>query len=221
VLLPPPFYELDGQVAIDIPGARAVFTTRSWGDVRETIGDIGERLEVWPVRPQQVHGDTVLELGVKPGSRTLEVEADAVVTALPGVAPLVITADCLPIVIAAPGAAAAVHAGWRGLAGEVIKLSVEKVRELAPDAALAAAIGPAAGSCCYEVGPELHDRFTGFSAGPNLDLKAIARRQLEAAGVATVHDSGICTICSDPALLFSYRRDGAQTGRQALLTWLT
>jgi polyphenol oxidase len=221
VLLPPPFYELDGQLAIDPPGARAVFTTRTWGDVRETIGDIGERLEVWPVRARQVHGETVLQLTVRPCSRTLEVEADAVVTALSGVAPLVITADCLPIVIAAPGAVAAVHAGWRGLAAEVIRLAVDRVRDLAPDAALTAAIGPAAGSCCYEVGPELHERFVGFSAGPNLDLKAIARKQLEAAGVATIHDAGICTICSDPALLFSYRRDGAQTGRQALLTWLT
>ncbi len=221
MLLPPPFHELDGQIAVELPGARAVFTTRSWGDARETIGDIGERLEVWPVRAQQVHGDTVLELGVKPCTRTLQVEADALVTALPGVAPVVIAADCLPIAIAGPGAVAAVHAGWRGLAADVIKSSVDRVRALAPGATLTAAIGPAAGSCCYEVGPELHERFTGFSAGPNLDLKAIARKRLEEAGVTTTHDAGICTICSDPALLFSYRRDGVQTGRQALVAWLT
>jgi polyphenol oxidase len=219
--LEPPFYELDDQIAIDLPGARAVFTTRSWGDARTTLDEIGERLNVWPVRAQQIHGDTVLELKVKPCARTLAVEADAVVTSLPGLAPLVVAADCLPIAIAATSTVAAVHAGWRGLDAGLIASAVARVRALAPGSPIVAALGPAAGACCYEVGHELHARFAGFSAGSNLDLKAIARAQLEAAGVTTIYDAGICTICSDPGLLFSYRRDGAQTGRQAVLTWLT
>jgi copper oxidase (laccase) domain-containing protein len=57
--------------------------------------------------------------------------------------------------------------------------------------------------------------------GPNLDLKAIARAKLEDAGVATVHDVGLCTICSSFELFFSHRRDRGVTGRQAGIVWLT
>jgi hypothetical protein len=221
-VLEAPFYSVDGQFAIDLPGAQAVFTTRSWGDVRETADEIGSRLGVAPVRPRQVHGNRFLQLETDPPTGVLvDIEADAILTARSGVAPMVMTADCLPIAVAAGGAVAAIHAGWRGLDSAVIAGAVGRLKELAPDEPLTAAIGPAAGACCYEVGAELRERFAGFSTGTNLDLKAIARTQLEAAGVATIHETGICTICSDPALLFSYRRDGVQTGRQALLTWLT
>jgi copper oxidase (laccase) domain-containing protein len=61
----------------------------------------------------------------------------------------------------------------------------------------------------------------GVTTGRNLDLKAIARAQLEAAGVQRVHDVALCTICSDPGLFFSHRRDRGVTGRQAGLAWLT
>ena len=76
-------------------------------------------------------------------------------------------------------------------------------------AQLGAAIGPGAGPCCYEVGPEVHARFADYELtrdGDNLDLKAIAATQLQAAGVAAVHDLGMCTICA-PTLFFSHRRD--------------
>jgi polyphenol oxidase len=221
-VLQAPFYSLDGQIAVDLPGARAVFTTRSWGDVRETAREIGDRLGVAPVRPHQVHGNHCLEIAAEqPADVAVEVQADAIVTARSGVAAMVMTADCLAIALAGGGVVAAVHAGWRGLDSGVIAAAVTRLQKLAPGEPLTAAIGPAAGVCCYEVGPELHQRFAGFSVGANLDLKAIARSQLEAAGVATIDDVDLCTICSDPALLFSYRRDGAQTGRQALLTWST
>jgi copper oxidase (laccase) domain-containing protein len=132
------------------------------------------------------------------------------------------TADCLPIALTAPGAVAAVHAGWRGLDGGVIDAAVRTLRRLTgEDAEVAAAIGPGAGACCYEVGPELHERFPAFLAGSKLDLAGIARDQLAAAGVATVHDCGVCTMCSTEHRLFSYRREGAETGRQALFTWLS
>jgi polyphenol oxidase len=118
------------------------------------------------------------------------------------------------------------HAGWRGLADGVIAEGVRAVRELSTGApSLAAAIGPGAGPCCYEVGDELRERFAAFGEGVrngrNLDMKAVAREQLARAGVETVHDVGLCTICSDQALFFSHRRDDGVTGRQAGIAWLS
>jgi hypothetical protein len=217
-----PFREQDGQIAVDLPGARAIFTTRSWGDVREAQEQIGERLGVRLVRPQQVHGNSVITAGR--GASAVEAEADAVITATDGIAPTVITADCLPIVIAAPRAVAAVHAGWRGLDAGVIAKAVAMLRAHG-GGVMNAAIGPGAGVCCYEVGDDLHRRFNthcqDFHHGQNLDLKAIARVQLMEAGVARIHDTEVCTICGDPELTFSYRREGSETGRQALIAWLS
>jgi len=220
-MLSPPFYELDGQIAVDLPGARAVFTTSAWGDLRETWLEVAERLTVRIVKARQVHGSRVITIVEARGSLSVDTDADGIATATEGLAPTVLAADCVPIVVAAPGAVATLHAGWRGLDAGVIVNGVGAMRALVGDAQLTAAIGPAAGPCCYEVGPELHERFPGFSAGPNLDLKAIAHAQLVEAGVPTVHDTGICTICSDPALFFSYRRDSSSTGRQGAIAWLT
>lgn len=216
-----PFQELDGQIAIDLPGARAVFTTRSWGDVRDSAERISERLGVQMVRPTQVHGNTVITVTAKHAPSE---EADAIITATHGLGATVITADCLPIVIASPSAVAVAHAGWRGLATGVIANAVTALREHG-GGVLNAAIGPGAGVCCYEVGAELHRRFKAhgqdFHRGANLDLKAIARVQLMEAGVARIHDAEICTICGDPELTYSYRREGPQTGRQAAIAWLS
>ncbi len=229
--LVPPFYELEGQIAVDLPGARAVFTTAAAGDVRETLPALAKLFGVHAVRPLQVHSKVVLDLDAAlthalpaipvPGTATVvDVEADAVCNARRGVAPTVITADCLPIAIAGGGVVAVVHAGWRGLDVGIIDATVRTIRRHAQDAELAAAIGPAAGPDSYEVGPELHERFAGYSNGANLDLPAIARDQLHAVGVKTVYDCGICTISSEDPELFSYRRQGPQAGRQALLAWL-
>ena len=220
-MLAAPFYELDGQIAADLPGARAVFTTSSWGDLRETWREVAERLTVRLVAVRQVHGATVITIAQTDDHSRISADADGIATAVAGLGPMVVAADCLPIVVAAPGAVATLHAGWRGLEAGVIASGVGAIRALAGDAQLTAAIGPAAGACCYEVGPDMHERFPGFSVGPNLDLKAIAQAQLVEAGVATVHDTGICTICSNPALFFSYRRDGPGTGRQGAIAWLT
>jgi polyphenol oxidase len=80
-----------------------------------------------------------------------------------------------------------------------------------------AAIGPGAGGCCYAVGADVASVF-GVDAGL-VDLKTIARERLRAAGVREIHDVGLCTICSDPELFFSHRRDGGVTGRQAGIAW--
>jgi hypothetical protein len=99
------------------------------------------------------------------------------------------------------------------------------VRELGAEGVLQAAIGPGAGPCCYEVGEEIHAAFADadldIRRGRNLDLKAIAREQLRRAGVHVVHDVALCTICGDPTLLFSHRRDRGITGRQAGVVWLS
>ncbi len=143
----------------------------------------------------------------------------------PGLAPTALTADCLSIAVAGDGAVAMLHAGWRGLAGGVIAAGVLGLREAGAAGPLSAAIGPGAGGCCYEVGPEVHEAFADHPEhvhrGANLDLAAAARFELVRAGVHEIHEIGMCTICSDPSLFFSHRRDRGVTGRQAGVAWLT
>ncbi len=175
---------------------------------------------------RQVHGTTVNRVSAptRPGPDLPE--ADGQATARPAVAVMVMVADCLPIALAGEGAVAMLHGGWRGLAGGIIEEGVRAVREMGATGGLSAAIGPGAGVCCYEVGEEVHEVFAAehgprVRRGRNLDLKRIARERLERAGVETVYDIGMCTICGDPALLYSHRRDGGVTGRQAGIAWLT
>lgn len=204
-----------------------------------------------PAHIRQVHGTEVRRItslsvaGVAPlPDEGVELpEADGQATPLRGLAPMVLVADCLPIAVAGRasangfGAVAMLHAGWRGLAGGIVAEGVQALRELGVDGRIEAAIGPGAGPCCYEVGEEVHAQFaakappSGVSDKPeraphvrrgrNLDLKAIARDELARAGVAEVHDVGLCTICSDETLFFSHRRDRGVTGRQAGLAWLS
>jgi polyphenol oxidase len=247
---PAPFHWSGEHLAIDLPGARALFTTRRGGfsdgafatlnlgrltaDDPHAVGRNRAALQSCAGRRlamiRQVHGSRVLALA-DPGQasgpeprRDLE-EADGQATALRGLAPMVMTADCLPIALAGEGAVAIVHAGWRGLAEGIVAEGVRAVRELGGTGMIEAAIGPGAGACCYEVGEEVHERFRAYGArarhGNNLNLKAIAKEQLFAAGVSGVHDTGLCTICSPPSLFFSHRRDNGVTGRQAGLVWLT
>jgi YfiH family protein len=228
------------HLAIDLPGAHVRFTTRRGGvstgpyaslnlgllteddpaAVAENRRRLADGLGVALLQGRQVHGTTVTRATAPHAEPP---EADGQATARAGLAPIVLTADCLPIAIAAPAAVAMVHAGWRGLAGDVVGEGVRAVRELGGTGSLAAAIGPGAGPCCYEVGDEVRAAFAAHGEavvdGRNLDLKAIAGRELDAAGVAEVHDSGICTICGDPALWFSHRRDDGVTGRQSGVAW--
>ena len=244
-----PFQIVGGQIAIDLPGACAVFTTRRGGcstgpyaslNLGRRSGDdpelvernraaLEEQFAVALVYGRQVHGSHVRRLiraqpgDAEPGDAE-PVEADGQATTLAGIAPMVLTADCLPIALAGDGAVAMVHAGWRGLAGGVIAEGVGAVRELSGDGRLTAAIGPGAGPCCYEVGEEVHRSFSSYGPlarrGRNLDLKAIARHQLERAGVTEIHDVQLCTICSEKSLFYSHRRDHGITGRQAGFAWL-
>ena len=95
----------------------------------------------------------------------------------------------------------------------------EGLAALGADGPVRAAIGPGIGACCYEVGDEVRAEFPAEVAdGRHLDLKLAARRRLENAGVAAVHDVGLCTACH-PELFFSHRRDHGTTGRQAGVVW--
>jgi len=147
-------------------------------------------------------------------------EADGHAIAAPGLAAMVLTADCVPVVLGAHGAVAALHAGWRGLAAGVLEEGVRALRDVGGQGDIAAIVGPCAGSCCYEVGEEVHAAFEGAHRhGRLIDLRAIAHERLLAAGVAEVRDVQACTICDER--YFSHRREGPRAGRQAGLAWLS
>ena len=240
--LPDPFFALHEHLAIDLPGARAVFTTRRGGHSHGPYASLNlglrtdddpahvtanhlrvQELAGRPVaRCAQVHGT---DIAPSDGIADIPPQADGHITTTPAVAPMVLVADCLPVVIATPGAVAVLHAGWRGLAGGILQRGVQALGAAGAQGPVAAAIGPAVGGCCYEVGSEVHATFAGYGPdvrdGARIDLKAIAALALARAGVSTVHDVGLCTICSDPSLFFSHRRDRGVTGRQAGLAWLS
>ena len=132
---------------------------------------------------------------------------------------MVLTADCLPVALGSTRAVAMLHAGWRGLAAGVLEEGVLALRSLGGDEEIAAVIGPGAGACCYEVGAEVHAALTGGRRRASIDLRAIARRRLLAAGVSEVRDVDACTICD--ARFFSHRREGQRAGRQAGVAWLS
>lgn len=174
--------------------------------------------------PRQVHGTRVVDApfgGERP-------EADGVVTATAGTFVGIVTADCVPILMVAPRArvAAAVHAGWRGAAAGITSVALARLRErfdIEPSE-VEAALGPAIGPCCYEVGSEVRDAFTKTSGDTTavawtrhgtrdlLDLRGAVTALLRAAGVARIASIGPCTRCS--ADHCSYRRDDADAGRQ-------
>lgn len=188
---------------------------------------------------RQVHGTTVARVdaalpwgnaSVEGARMAAEPEADAAVTDVPGAVLAVLTADCLPVVLAAADGreVAVAHAGWRGLAAGVLEATVAAMR--APGRRVAW-LGPAAGPEAYEVGEEVRAAFVDGDAGAaaafaatrpghwRVDLYALARRRLQAAGLAAadIHGGGLCTIRD--RRFFSHRRD-ARTGRMATLAWI-
>ncbi|MEA2390069.1 MAG: purine-nucleoside/S-methyl-5-thioadenosine phosphorylase / adenosine deaminase [Solirubrobacteraceae bacterium] len=243
-----PFATRGDHITIDLPGGRVLFSTRRGGvsegryvslnlgrftddrpaDVEENRGRLAALAGVAAdqlLHGRQVHAATVRRVTTMPHPGESPEPADGQATALRGVAPLVLTADCLPVALVSPGAVAMVHAGWRGLAAGVLEEGVSAVRELGGGGELSAALGPAARVCCYEVGEEVHAHFADYGPevrrGRCLDLPLAARRRLEGAGVSEVWDSDLCTMCSDPSVFFSHRREGGVTGRQAGVVWRT
>jgi len=224
------FTALGEHLVIALPGGTALFTTRRGGvsdgpfaslnlglwtdDDRERVRENRARVERLTggrlAQAHQVHGTRVVE--ATPGDVQ---DADRQVTAEPVVAAMALVADCVPIALVAPEGVAMLHAGWRGLAGGIVAEGVGALRGLGAER-IAAAIGPGAGPCCYEVGDEVRAAFG--TTGRTVDLKAIAQEQLAGAGVGVVHDCGLCTM-HDPERFFSHRRDGGVTGRQAGVAW--
>jgi YfiH family protein len=183
------------------------------------------RLPAEPDWLRQVHGAAVADLEQPMVSKT----ADAAVTRQVGRVCAILTADCLPIILAARSgeAVAAAHAGWRGLAAGVIESAVRALG--LPGEQLQAWIGPAIGPKNFEVGAEVREAFvTGDAAAesafrPNArgrfmaDLGLLAKQRLERLGIHHIYGGGECTY-ADPKRFFSHRRDGI-TGRQATLIW--
>lgn len=185
-----------------------------------------------PLWLDQVHGNTVFHAfgHLSPAPPT----ADASVTDQAGLVLAILTADCLPILLADPRARVigAVHGGWRGLAAGVLVNAISKMQSLgAHPAQIRAWFGAAIGSTCFEVGAEVRQIFMqidpafaeSFKPHPINrdkwlgDLVGIASQQLALAGVGQCFSSGYCTV-SDPRF-YSYRRDGV-TGRMASVIWL-
>jgi YfiH family protein len=168
---------------------------------------------------EQVHGGDV---AVVDGRRPEPVPGvDALVTAEPGLALVVLVADCVPVLLVDPasGARAAVHAGRRGVANGIVARTVEQLHALG--ATPWARLGPCIGACCYEVGDDVYDEVVTMAPEAaattrrgtrGLDLRRAVVAQLERAGVQQVSADAACTV--DDPRCFSYRRDGV-TGRMA------
>lgn len=189
-----------------------------------------------PQEPQwleQIHGTSVVEAQDDGWVRT----ADGVFSDQPGLACAVLTADCLPVLLCnrAGTRVAALHAGWRGLAGGILAAGVARFSE--PSAELMAYLGPALSLPRFEVGVEVLETFfeaarseahtdamaAAFQPGHRplhfqADLYALARAELTALGVSQIYGGEFCTGAQDD-LFYSYRRDG-QTGRMASLIWV-
>jgi polyphenol oxidase len=225
---------------VALPGARVLFSTRRGGvsegpyeslnlglltdDDPARVGENRRRLAAAAgVDPAavamgwQAHGAEVREWDsaggldfLRPGNDLPRVDGHTTVE--PGIGLLVLAADCLPVALSGGGRVTMLHCGWRGLAGGLVERALEAFEE--PPAA---AIGPGIGRCCYEVGPEVLERFAGLEGVAEdgmLDLRAVARRRLEAGGVERIEEVDLCTSCR-PDLFFSHRRDRGLTGRQA------
>ncbi len=162
---------------------------------------------------RQVHGTTVLHAR-RPGDQGA---GDVLVTDVPGLPVAVATADCLPVVIEAEDAAAVVHAGWKGVAGGAVASAVAALDE-AGSPPVRAAIGPAIGPCCFEVGPDVLGLLDGFASTTSwgtssVDLAGAAAAQLP----VPAWRAGACTRCGDG--YHSWRRDRTRA-RQVTVAWL-
>ncbi len=179
-----------------------------------------------PVWLQQVHGNTVVDAV---GAECLPL-ADATITRHRGMVCVVMTADCLPVLLCdeAGTVVGAAHAGWKGLAAGVIESTVHAMN-IAPHKLLAW-FGPAISQRAFEVGEEVKNMFVAqhaqaseaFLPGVNgkwmADIYLLAHQRLHGLGVSRVYGGERCTY-SESASFFSYRRDGI-TGRMGTFIWL-
>jgi YfiH family protein len=217
-----PFATLNLAVS---PGDDPAAVAENFRRFSAAIGVLPERL----FQTSQVHGSSVREIvGGDVREAVVQEQHDALVARASGDAIGVRVADCVPVLLfdEATGDVAAAHAGWRGVVGGVVTAAVAQLCRYAPPRAVAAAIGPSIGACCFEVGDDVAAMIddaapgdaslahAGPHAKPHVDLRLAIRRQLRALGVddARIDDVEGCTRC-DAERFFSYRRDGAKSGR--------
>ena len=231
-----------------LPGVRAVSTERiggiSDGPYRSLnlAGHVGDEpgavaanrdalarelgLDAEPCWLEQVHGSRVLDLDSEPPGR-----ADGAVTSAPERVCVVMTADCVPVLLAARdgGRVGAAHAGWRGLAAGVLEAAVARMG--GSPTQIQAWLGPAIGPARYEVDAAVRDAFVAADPGSDAcfaptgpghwraDLYGLARASLARAGVEAVYGGQFCTF-TESGRFFSHRRE-APCGRMATLIWRT
>lgn len=185
-----------------------------------------------PVWLKQVHGTVVVDAA----QAACQPEADACVSAHPGAVCVVMTADCLPVLLCDDKGTVvgAVHAGWRGLCDGVIEQAVQAMA--VPPTTLMAWFGPAIGAQAFEVGDEVRTAF--IAAQPQAaaafvpsfltpeenkkwlaDIYQLARLRLNALGISRIYGGDFCTY-TDRTRFYSYRRDGV-TGRMGTFIWLS
>ncbi|MEZ8804063.1 peptidoglycan editing factor PgeF [Vibrio splendidus] len=183
-----------------------------------------------PVWLNQTHSTDIVTV-LEPVTNVLD--ADGVFTSAKGIVCSAMTADCLPVLLTDTKGTqvAAVHAGWRGLAGGILENAVAKFSNLDSDNQIMAWLGPAIGKDAFEVGNDVLEAFVRFDPQAKLAFQAkakpgkwlanmsqLATQRLMKVGVTSVTDSNLCTY-SDSDAFYSYRRDGI-TGRQATFIWL-
>lgn len=189
--------------------------------------------------PRQVHGSSVVVVRARDRGKGAVIEddafrdTDAMITNEADVPLAVLVADCAAVSFYDPGknAIAIAHAGWKGTLARIVEKTVDAMAAAfgSKPADIVAGVGPCVGACHYEVGAEVAEAYRGAfgveaahflsvegRGSYRLDLTEANRRQLLHAGVAAdrIETSGLCTACT-PELFFSYRRDGARTGRFA------
>lgn len=225
----PPFDDGHGLGGLNL-GARA-------GDDPHAVAQNRQRLRhILPAEPawlQQVHGANVVDAALAQAADSVPL-ADASVTTQPGVICVVLTADCLPVLLCdrAGHVVGAVHAGWRGLAAGVVQNTIDAMRaQGAGD--IMAWLGPAIGPAHFEVGDDVYAAFTDRDSGANAafrkvpgkngkylaDLYHLARSALASHGVSRIAGGQHCTM-RESDYFYSFRRDQT-TGRMASMIWLT
>ena len=202
------------------PAVHVRFLGRGWpAESDRIVGALGS-VDFEVARCRQIHSADVLDARAGdcgPG--------DALVTDRSRLALAVVTADCVPVILAGRRQLAAVHAGWRGIAGRIVPRTLTRFRE---PSEVTAWLGPAIGPCCYEVGDDVATRVTAVSSPsaasraptgrPHLDLHRAVTEQLREGGVERIEAVSLCTRCEERKL-WSYRREGTGAGRNWTLAW--
>jgi len=175
------------------------------------------------VLPEQIRTVKQIHSAIVVDAASSVKEGDAIISDHSGTVVGIKTADCVPVLLvdASAKVVAAIHAGWRGTAENIVAGTIQQLvtRWEVDPGNIRAAIGPSIGVCCYEVGPDVARRFGKWmpelehAAAPvQLDLRAINEVQLKEAGVTNVWKSAECTFCA-PERFFSFRREREQAGR--------